>query len=700
MITIIAEKPSVAKEIAKIVHASKREDGFISSNKYCVTWAYGHLITLSMPDKYGYEKWNLDSLPILPEKFKLEPINNPGVKKQLNIIKKLFNKSDEIIVATDAGREGELIYRLIHRYLKIRKEKCIKRLWISDLTPESIENGLNNLKDISSYNNLYYSAMSRACADWLVGINFTQSITLNSKKKQPISIGRVQTPTLKIITERYLEKLNFVSKDFFVPGITIVLSNIQIDLYSDDKFFDESNLEQFSILEGKEIELKVERKESNNYPPKLYDLTSLQKDAFSKFNNTAQDTLNIAQGLYEKKLITYPRTDSKYLSQNQVSEVKNLIKKMIELFDIQKVSKTINVNSIDKSQNFDNSKITDHHAIIPTKSLFYNDLDIKEKQIFSLIAKRTIESFSMVSINSNISFLAVALDREFKNSYSTIKFNGWLRIKDHFKEYFSKTDKDKKSLYIKQFDIFKNGKHIVEKVINKKSQTKAPPLFNESSILSAMENSDKYNEGLDENILKNKGIGTPATRASIIETLIKRGFVERKKQTLIPTDFGIGLIKALKGSKVTSTDYTGEIEYQLREIERGNQNLKGFMHETKDFVSRELINIKKAGLKLREHKTEKEIKNNFSFGLCPKCKKGQIRKSKKGAYCENFKDENDKCDFFIFSKIASKRLTDNQIKKLVSHGETNEIKNFVSSKKKKFHAKIKLDNNYKTTFKF
>lgn len=701
MITVIAEKPSVAQEIAKILKANKRQDGYISNKDYSITWAYGHLITLSMPDKYGYEKWEMNNLPILPGKFKLEPINNKGVKKQLNIIEKLFKNSNEIIVATDAGREGELIYRLIARYLKI-SNKNIKRLWISDLTRESIEKGLMNLKDIKVYNNLYYSAMSRACADWIVGINFTQCITLSSNKKNAISIGRVQTPTLKIITDRFKTSTNFKSKTYYTPVVKIEKDNYTIDLFSEKRYNDKNILlkEISTIMEKKEY-LEIIKDNSNNNPPNLYDLTSLQKEAFNIYKFTAQETLDIAQRLYENKKITYPRTDSKHLAKSQIQEIKSLLNFLSESYALNELNEFIDHENINKSKNFNDKLITDHHAIIPTKYIetFEND---NNKKIYNLIIKRTIESFSKVAIFENLELRITKNHNIFNKKFNNAKFKGWLKIKEHFSAEMKLKEVTEEQDNFKYYKGLVPGECIIKRITSKEGKTKAPALFNESSILTAMENSDKFmgENNETDNILKDKGLGTPATRASIIETLIKREFICRKKNNLIPTSFGIELINSLGDSKIVSAEYTGEMEYKLREIENGRQSLTDFMHETKVFVQEELKSIREAGKQLKLIKTDKEVEADFSYGSCPKCNNGKMKKSKKGAYCSNFKNENNKCEFFIFKNIASKNLTNKQLKDLVNKGETSLIKGFKSKSNRSFSARIILNKDYKTGFKF
>lgn len=705
MITILAEKPSVAKDIAAVLGASKRNDGYFSNDSYNVTWSFGHLVALGMPDEYGIKEWSLSNLPILPTKFKLVTIKNDGVKKQLNVINKLFNNSNKIIVATDAGREGELIYRLIFSHLKPSiNESQIYRLWISDLTPESIKDGFASLKPITDYTNLYYSAMARACADWLVGINFTQAITLSSKKNYPISIGRVQTPTLKIIVDRCLANKNFVSQDFYRPIIIFDVKGNHVPLSCKTSFTTEQ--EARLNLEGlpNSFLLNFENSKKNVNPPLLYDLTVLQKEAFASFKFTAQETLDLAQSLYEKKIITYPRTDSQYLASNQEQGVSILLRNVLSKSNSDPYQDYIDLDNIGTSKNFNNKKITDHHAIIPTSNFEeYSNCSDREIKLFYLIIKRFVESFGKTAINSNVVISTDYNSLEFSFNNTINYFLGWTYFTSVFNNLFSPFLKKKEEKEKDNYDFLFNcdtGQYQIANFSIDKGKTKAPALLNDSSLLSAMENSGKHIDKEIEEVVKDKGLGTPATRASIIEVLIKREYVDRVKNSLIATDLGISLIDALNGSIIVDAEFTAKMEYRLKMIEKGEESLALFMRETKDFVSSELENVVKGGTLLQGVKSEAEIKNEFTFGLCPKCKNGETRNSKKGAYCSNFKNEEKICDFFIFNKMASKKLSEKNIRDLITKNKTTKIKGFKSKAGKLFEAVVILDDEFKTKFLF
>lgn len=679
MITIIAEKPSVARDIARVLGANTQKEGYLEGNGYFITYAFGHLVGLAEPVDYGYsEKWLKSELPLVPERFKL--IANKEAKKQLGIIKNLIKNSDSLIVGTDAGREGELIFRWIYDFIGIQKP--FKRLWISDMTDKSIKEGFKSLLPGSSKDNLYFSAKARAESDWLIGMNATRLMTLNNNTL--LSIGRVQTPTLRLIVDRYLDHKNFVIKDYWKPFIVIDNNNPdqQLKLVCDVEFENEDKIQKYvyNLKNLTSCIVKREDKKEREAAPKLYSLTSLQKDANGKLNFTADETLKVLQGLYEKhKLVTYPRTDSEYLTENQIGDVQNVLRSHKLYFSEVNVISDISNNSA-----FNNAKVTDHHAVIPTNIVPDNNilskLSEKERNIYDLVITRFFQRFSPDCQKEKI-VLTTNLEGDiFTYSQTTQVYKGWKMYN---------IEKDNKIMFpilIKDLD-----KKIILDHSYSKHQTQPKKIHTEASLLSAMETAGKEieNEDLKEQ-MKGKGLGTPATRSGIIEILIKRSFIIRKGKQLIPTTTGIDLIEKVRDHKISIPEWTAEQEYELYKVETGENSYPDYIDNIKNIVRNIIQDLD--GIKI-----EKPVVESKTIGSCPKCQKGDIIEGKKGYGCSGYKDG---CNFVIWKEIAGKKISLSIAKTLIEKRRTKKLEGFISKAQNKFSASLILNNDYKVEFDF
>jgi DNA topoisomerase-3 len=679
MITVIAEKPSVARDIAKVLGANTQKEGYLEGNGYFVTYAFGHLVGLAEPVEYGYsDKWLKSELPLVPERFKL--IANKEAKKQLGIIKNLIKNSDSLIVATDAGREGELIFRWIYNFIGIQKP--FKRLWISDMTDKSIKEGFNNLLLGNSKDNLYYSAKARAESDWLIGMNATRLMTLNNNIL--LSIGRVQTPTLRLIVDRYLDHKNFATKDFWKPFIVIDNNNPdqQLKLACDLEFENEEKIQKYvyNLKNLTNCIVRREDKKEREAAPKLYSLTSLQKDANGKLNFTADETLKVLQGLYEKhKLVTYPRTDSEYLTENQIGDVQNVLHSHKLYFSEVNVISDISNNSA-----FNNGKVTDHHAVIPTNIVPDNNilsrLSEKERNLYDLVITRFYQRFSPDCQKEKVVLTTYLEGESFTYSQTTEVYKGWKMYN------VEKDDKITFPILIKDQD----KKTILEHSYSK-HQTQPKKIHTEASLLSAMETAGKEieNEDLKEQ-LKGKGLGTPATRSGIIEILIKRSFIIRKGKQLIPTTTGIDLIEKVRDHKISIPEWTAAQEYELYKVETGENSYPGYIDNIKNIV-RNIIQ------ELDGIKIEKPVVESKAIGSCPKCQKGDIIEGKKGYGCSGYKDG---CNFVVWKEIAGKKISLSIAKTLIEKRRTKKLEGFISKAQKKFSASLILNNDFKVEFDF
>ena len=606
---MLAEKPSVARELARVLGCTKRAEGFIDGAKYTVTWALGHLVTLATPDKYSkdYEKWRMEHLPILPDKIKLEVIKETA--KQFKIVKELLKKesTDSLIIATDAGREGELVARWIVE--KASFKKPIERLWISSQTDKAIKEGFAKLKDGKEYENLYKSGVCRAHADWIVGLNITRALTC--KYNARLSAGRVQTPTLYMIVKREEEIEKFSSKSFYtIEAITKALKfkyktqSGETRIYDKEKATDLAQCIKDKVLTVTE----VKKEQKADLPPQLYDLTELQRDANKIYKYSAKQTLSIMQSLYERhKIVTYPRTDSKYLSEDIVESFKERLD-AISINEYAKITKSIDLLSFKPDKRYvDNSKVSDHHAIIPTEqSVNKFALSEEEKNIFDLIVKRFLGMFIGAHEYERTTVLCELNDEHFYAKGKIVKNNGWKNV-FNMQDDEDIEDEDQTMPEISAGDTFK----VLETKLTE-GHTTPPARYTEASILYAMEHAGKFveNAGLKDVLKEVSGIGTPATRADIIEKLVDSGSVERVNNTLVPTKKGIQLIDIVP-NELKSPELTARWEEKLIKISKGEENHKAFMKEMEEY-STSLVQAVKESAKTYKHE-------NLTKEVCPEC---------------------------------------------------------------------------------
>ena len=682
---MIAEKPSVAKDIARIIGTTQRNDGYLSGNGYMVTWAFGHLIQLAMPEAYGVANFRRESLPIIPADFQLIPRQvkaekgykaDPGVLKQLKVIKEVFDQCDRIIVATDAGREGELIFRYIFHYLSCHKP--FVRLWISSLTDRAIREGMENLQPGERYDNLYLAAKSRSEADWLIGINATQALSV-AAGQGVFSLGRVQTPTLVMICDRYLENKNFVPTKFWQLKASTASGEIGFTAQSTDKW--EQQPDAIAALQrakdaGQLTVKSVERKETAQEPPLLYDLTTLQKEANTKLNFSADKTLSIAQSLYEKKVMSYPRTGSRYISEDVFEEMPERIALLERYPRFAGYAAGLNGTTLNR-RSVNDGKVTDHHALIVTENL-PGELSKDERAIYELVAGRMLEAFSGKCVKDVTTALLSAGDTGFTVKGAVMKTAGWRAV---FSEQDTE-DEDTATLPPLQEGqtLPLSGVDLLEK------QTKPKPLHTESSLLAAMENAGKELEDAElKASLKDAGIGTPATRAAIIETLFARQYIVREKKNLVPTDKGLAVYRIVKDKKIADVEMTGMWETALAKIEAGSMDADTFRKGIEVYaaqITAELLSVQLS----------------FASGEtcpCPKCGSGRILFYPKVAKCSNVD-----CTLTIFRSKCDKQLTDKQIVELVTKRKTGLIKGFKGKNGKAFDASLVLDEQFNVAFSF
>ncbi|MBE9464415.1 DNA topoisomerase 3 [Dyadobacter subterraneus] len=681
----IAEKPSVAKDIAEVLGAKQRKDGYWEGNGYQVTWTFGHFCTLKEPHDYHerWKSWRLEDLPMIPASFGIKLIDNPGALKQFGVIEYLVKNCEEVINCGDAGQEGELIQRWV-----LLKAKCavpVKRLWISSLTEQAIREGFEKLKESDQYNNLYAAGSARAIGDWLLGMNATRLFTKKfGQGKVVLSIGRVQTPTLAVIVQRQKEINAFVSEEYWELKT----------IYRDTEFT--ATIDRIKKIEKAEKGLiylgehpfeitSFERKEGKEGNPRLFDLTSLQVEANKKYGYSAEDTLKHIQNLYEKKFVTYPRVDTTYLSEDLHPKIAGILN---DLKPYANLTAVLLQQPIPKSKTvFDDKKVTDHHAIIPT-GVFPNHVSQDEKRIYDLIVRRFIAAFYPECKVANTTVMGKVGQVEFKATGKQILEPGWREV--YANDASARKEAADDERIMPDFVVGESGPH--EPRIHH-GKTSPPKAFTEATLLRAMETAGKQVEDEEmREILKDNGIGRPSTRANIIETLFKRKYIEKKKKNLFATQTGIDLIDTIQNELLKSAELTGNWERKLRLIEKGEYSMETFKQEliqmvvdlTKEVLSNRggMISIAQdvpvvveKEEKVKREPKPKEPKEEISIETltCPKCKEHLLKKGKTAYGCSNFQA----CGFKIPFELMSKKLTAKHVFDLLSKGKTVKIKGLV-----------------------
>ena len=679
---IIAEKPSVARDIARIVGATSKQDGYMEGCGYVVTWAMGHLIALAMPEAYGFSVYKAKDLPIRPNPFQLvvrqvrkdkEYVSDPAALKQLKVIRSCFDKADCIIVATDAGREGELIFRYIYQYLDCKKP--FERLWISSLTDKAIREGLSNLKPGSHYDNLYHSAKARSEADWLVGINASRALSI--ARKGGYSLGRVQTPTLAMVCRRYIENRDFSSVPYWKLSVLTEKEGLLLKAIGSKDYENEALAQTALATLRSQSQLTVEsvvRKVAGTPPPLLYDLTALQKDANRRHGFSADKTLSIAQSLYEKKITTYPRTGSRYISEDVFEEVPVLLRKIGKT-----LSNPLNRHSVD------NTKVTDHHAIIPTGETPLG-LSADETTIYQMVVNRFIEAFSLNSEEERMQVRFTDGANIFTWKACRQISLGWKAVqKDKEAEADKKEDGDEQILSSLPSLTEEEVLPLVSAEITE-HKTKPKPHYTEATLLSAMENAGKeVKEDDKRKAMAECGIGTPATRANIIETLILRDYIRREKKSIIPTEKGLTVYEIVKDKKIANAEMTGSWELALAAIEAGKMPSDKFSQGINSYV----------GTICEELLSLSSEQKSYPVYRCPKCGQQSV-----GIYAKVAKCRHETCGFHVFREVCGILLSEDNIRDLISSGRTPILKGLTSKAGKKFNARLVLGEDYATSFEF
>ena len=689
MIAIIAEKPSVGMDIARVVGADSKNDGYCAGGGYMVTWALGHLVSLALPDAYGYTKTAAEDLPMLPEPFRLVSrqvrtdrgmVPDLAASKQLKIIESVFNRCGSIIVATDAGREGELIFRWIYDYLGCTKP--FRRLWISSLTDEAIRKGLEELKDGSAYDSLYAAADSRAKADWLVGMNASRALAIASGTPNS-SIGRVQTPTLAMICARFRENREFVSAPYWQLHITLDGKESYRRFFRVGNFGDKAEAEVAyrAIPSGSVAEItKAERREVQQQPPLLYDLTALQKDCNVHLDLPAAKTLDIAQTLYEKKLISYPRTGSRHIPQDVMAHVPGLLEKISAMPEFREYGKALDL-SVLNTRSVDDTEVTDHHALITT-GIAPEGLSEAESAVYALIAGRMLEAFSPCCKKEALLMECRIGETVFRSKSSSVTSPGWRGVfgRKEDKEEDGDGLNDGHAVFSEGDKVPVSGHGLVQK------KTVPKPLYTEATLLAAMETCGKdIADGEAREAVKDIGIGTPATRAAIITTLFKRDYVERNGKSLVPTEKGLLLYGAVKDMLVADVSLTGSWENALSQIERHTLDPDAFMASIRDYTRKATGEILRLSLPAAPVRT-------FT---CPKCRTGHVILKGRTAKCDN-----GSCGLLVFRKFLNKELTDRHLEQLLSSGSTSLIKGLKGKKGVSFNAAVAFDAEFNPVLSF
>ena len=680
---IIAEKPSVARDIARIVGANSKQDGHLEGSGYLVTWAMGHLITLAMPEAYGFSAYKAEDLPIRPNSFQLivrqvrrnkEFVSDPAALKQLKVIRSCFDKADRIIVATDAGREGELIFRYIYQHLGCRKP--FDRLWISSLTDKAIREGMANLKPGSHYDNLYHSAKARSEADWLVGINASRALSI--ARRGGYSLGRVQTPTLAMVCRRYIENRDFSSVPYWKLSVAAEKEGVSLKAVSNSAFDNEADAQSALAMLREQSQLtvtSVAKKVGHTSPPLLFDLTSLQKEANRKHGFSADKTLSIAQSLYEKKITTYPRTGSRYISEDVFEEVPTLLGKIGTALPT-----PLNRHSVD------NGKVTDHHAIIPTGETT-SGLSTDETTIYQMVVHRFIEAFSPDSEEERMQVELTDGANPFIWKACRSVTLGWKAVQQGTGTNDEKGKENEEHTLSVLPNLIENEVLPLLSSEITEHKTKPKPLYTEATLLSAMENAGKeVADAESKRAMAECGIGTPATRANIIETLILRDYIRREKKTVVPTEKGLAVYEIVKDKRIANAEMTGSWELTLAAIEAGQMPPEKFAQGINSYVEticEELLAL------------APQVQKSYPTYHCPKCSNESV-----GIYAKIAKCRHEGCDFHIFREVCGTFLSEDNIRDLITTGRTPILKGLTSKAGKKFNARLVLGEDHTTAFEF
>ena len=690
----IAEKPSVAREIAAVLGATNKRDGYYEGNGYAVTYTFGHLCTLMEPNDYKpyWKSWDLNNLPMLPEKFKTKVVSNSGIQKQFNIVKSLFDKANLVINCGDAGQEGELIQRWVLEQANYKGK--VERLWISSLTSEAIKEGFQRLKPSEDYDNLYYAGFSRAIGDWLLGMNATRLYTLkHGGYKQVLSVGRVQTPTLAMVVNRFKEIENFKPQAYWELQ---TMYRDTLFSYEEGRF---TKMEDGEVLatKVKEHEFEIEsvtKKKGKEYAPKLFDLTGLQVYCNTKFGFSADETLKMVQKLYEMKVVTYPRVDTTFLPNDVYPKVAGILQ---NLTNYRALTQPLLGKKIKKSSKvFNDKKVTDHHAIIPTG--VQTNLQYNQQQVYDIIVKRFIAVFYEDCSVSNTTVIGKAADVNFKTTGKEILKKGWRVV---FETSNAPNAAEKETIKSDGLPAFIKGEKGPHEPSFLEKQTKPPNQFTEASLLRAMETAGKQVDD-DElrDLMKDNGIGRPSTRANIIETLFKRQYIIRNKKQLLPTVTGIALIDTIQNELLKSAELTGLWEKQLKDIEKGTFSASQFISNMKKMVDDLVYEVRSettranishtTTVKQRQAKTNQIKKAGILAEACPKCKNGTLLKGKTAYGCSAYKDG---CKFMLPFEVYGKIISENQFIRLLQKGSTVNLKSFKKNDQD-IEGLLRFDNNF------
>jgi DNA topoisomerase-3 len=695
---IVAEKPSVGRDIAGALGSHRKEKGSLAGDGWTVTWALGHLAELAPPDAYGeeYKKWRLESLPILPERFKVRVSSK--TREQFGVVRGLMRDPSvtEVVNACDAGREGELIFAYLYGLSGCRKP--VLRLWISSLTREAIRAGFGSLRDGSSMKPLEDAARSRGEADWIVGMNATRAYSVRfGSRGNVLSVGRVQTPTLKLLVDREREIQEFEPEKFWTVHARFSREGKTYDgvwfKNKQNRLPEKETADRIAekVRGGTGTVRKAQKKTTTEKPPLLYDLTELQRNANARYGFTAQRTLRAAQAIYEeKKLITYPRTSSRYLSKDMVGGLKRRIEAAGALPDLSPFAeKLLEKEKLPISKRIvDDAKVTDHHAIVPTNKEPSDGLPPDEAKVYDLVARRFLAVFFPVARFENTTVVTEVRKETFLSRGRVVLEAGWRAL---YPEGVGGR-KEKEPPVLPPIEVRKEW--AVAKVGVKEGETKPPPRYSESALLGAMETAGKLVE--DEELrqqMKDSGLGTPATRAVTIERLIKVGYVERDKKVLVPTEKGRSLIGLLGDSPLTSAGFTARWEERLARMEKGAERRPNFMSDINRFTT-ELVEEVRG---MEGEKLAVPSRSREPLGACPKCG-SPVVETKKAYGCSAWKKTG--CDFAIWKQVSGKRLSESQAKQLLARGRTGQLKGFKSKAGKPYSAALKLDGEHKVRLEF